>query len=242
VIVSGGGTGIGRETARAFAALGDKVHIVGRRAQPLAEAAATINRELGRPAVEAHPADLSTATSVESLIPRLPARIDVLVNNAGGSPPGDGESLADLERQIYAALASNLLSAALFTRALAPRLRRPGGRVINLSSIAALRGGGTVYGPAKAAVIALTYAQAAELGSFGITVNAVAPGYVSNTEFFGDSMTPERHKRLMTETLDGRPGTPADVAAAIVFLASPQAGHITAQVVQVNGGALAGRG
>jgi len=65
---------------------------------------------------------------------------------------------------------------------------------------------------------------------------------VAETEFFGDSMTEARHARLVSETLDGRPGTPDDVAAAIVFLASPEAAHITAQVVQVNGGALAGRG
>jgi len=242
VVISGGGTGIGVETARTFASLDYEVHILGRRAEILARAAAAINDQLGRTAAHAHPADVSTASTIEPLLASLPAQIDVLVNNAGGAPAGPEESLQQLEQRLRAALASNVFSAALLTHALAPRLRRPGGRVVNLSSIAALRGGGEAYGAAKAAVIALTYAQATELGSDGITVNAVAPGYVTDTQFFGETMTPERHERLVAETLDGRPARPADIAAAIAYLAAAEAGHVTAQVLQVNGGALPGRG
>jgi NAD(P)-dependent dehydrogenase (short-subunit alcohol dehydrogenase family) len=230
VVVSGGGTGIGRATARAFAQAGERVFVLGRRDDVLRAAAA----ELGATPIVV---DVTDEDAVRAAARDLPETVDVIVNNAGGGV--DGASLAD---ELIATFRSNCVSAALLTDALAERLARPGGRIVNVSSIAALRGGGLAYGPAKAAVIALTYAQAAAYGSDGITANAVAPGYVSDTEFFGDSMTEARHERLVAETLDGRPGTPDDVAAAIVFLASPEAAHITAQVVQVNGGALAGRG
>jgi len=230
VVVSGGGTGIGRATARAFARAGERVFVLGRREEVLRAAA----EELGAVPVVV---DVTDEDAVRAAARDLPETVDVVVNNAGGGV--DGASLAE---ELIATFRSNCVSAALLTDALADRLARPGGRIVNVSSIAALRGGGLTYGPAKAAVIALTYAQAAAYGADGITANAVAPGYVAETVFFGDSMTEARHARLVSETLDGRPGTPDDVAAAIVFLASPEAAHITAQVVQVNGGALAGRG
>src|SRR4029453_8556248 len=97
-----------------------------------------------------------------------------------------------------------------------------GGRVILMSSVAAVRGGGA-YGAAKAALHGWAYALAAPLGGERATVNVVAPGYVTQTEFFGDSMSPERHDRLVGQTLVGRPGEPADVAAAVTHLPSPPA-------------------
>jgi 3-oxoacyl-[acyl-carrier protein] reductase len=242
VIVSGGGTGIGRAVTTAFARSGDRVWILGRREPVLARAAAEINEEVGRDAVEAHPVDLTDVAAIEAISADLPGDVDVLVNNAGGIPERPGESLADLARQMGEAFASNCMSAALLTASLQDRITRPGGRVVNMSSIAALRGGGLGYAPAKAAVIGLTYTLAAELGPSGITVNAVAPGYVTNTEFFGDSMTAERHETLVGQTMSGRAGEPEDVASAVLYLASPDAGHVTAQVLQVNGGALSGRG
>ena len=127
------------------------------------------------------------------------------------------------------------------TTELLPNLKRPGGRIINMISIAALRGGGGSYSAAKAAIIAWTFDLAKALGREGITVNAIAPGYITGTEFFGKAMTSERHQRLVSETLDGRPGTPSDVAAMVYFLSSDEASHISGQIAQVNGGALLGR-
>ena len=127
------------------------------------------------------------------------------------------------------------------TTAVRPRLRE-GSRVVSISSIAALRPGGGSYGAAKGALISWTYTLAAELGPGGATANVVAPGYVTDTEFFGDAMTEERHRTLIDQTLTGRPSTPEDVAAAVFYLASPEAAQVTGQVLQVNGGALVGRG
>ena len=242
VIVSGGGTGIGRATAHAFARSGDDVHILGRREDVLAETASSINEDVGREVVHPHSADLTQIAAIEAIRSQLPGEVDVLVNNAGGAHGGADDSLAEFERYVRAGFEANFLPAALLTHALLDRMRRPGGRIVNVSSIAALRGGGVAYASAKAAILGLTYSLASELGPDGITVNAVAPGYIPDTEFFGDSMTPERHERLVAQTLTGRPGTPDDVAAAIVYLASPEAGQVTAQILQVNGGALPGHG
>jgi NAD(P)-dependent dehydrogenase (short-subunit alcohol dehydrogenase family) len=236
VIVSGAGTGIGKATASAFARRGDRVLILGRRGEVLARAAREINAAVGDERVWSQVVDLTDTAAVDGV--ELPETVDVLVNNAGGVYRGDGGVATALQADIE----TNVLTAQLLTAAVARRLRRPGGRVVNVSSIAALRAGGDSYGAAKAAVIGWSYSLAAELGPDGITVNVVAPGYVADTEFFGDTMTEERRRRLVDATLLGRPGTPDDVAAAIAFLASEDAGYITGQVLQVNGGALFGRG
>jgi 3-oxoacyl-[acyl-carrier protein] reductase len=114
------------------------------------------------------------------------------------------------------------------------------GTVISFSSIAARRGAGS-YGAAKAAVEAWTADVARELGPRGITANVVSPGLTLGSEFFRDTLTEARKQRLIAETDNGRPGTTADVAALVAFLASPSAGHLTGQVIHVNGGAYLGR-
>ncbi len=126
-------------------------------------------------------------------------------------------------------------------QALRDRLRRPGGRIVLFSSIAALRGGGGSYSAAKAALHGYAFDLAADLGPDGITVNVVAPGFVDGTEFFGGTMSDERRARLVAATLVGRGGETEDVVAAVRYLTSAGAGYVTGQLLQVNGGAFPGR-
>jgi 3-oxoacyl-[acyl-carrier protein] reductase len=244
-VVTGGGTGIGLAVARSLAASGDRVVIVGRRSEVLSAAVEKINGEVGEQMVTWLAADLSDPEQVEwagqtIAAPDLP--VDVLVNNAGGfTPVGPGGTVADHATAWRANFEANVLTAVLLTEALKANLTRPGGRVITMSSIAALRGAGA-YGPAKAALHAWNAELATELGPDGITANIIAPGYIAETEFFGDRMTPEGHQSRVDQTLVGRAGIPDDVAGAVLYLSSPMAGYVTGQILQVNGGALLGRG
>jgi 3-oxoacyl-[acyl-carrier protein] reductase len=240
VVVSGGGTGIGRATARLFAREGARLTLLGRRADVLRDAAAELEAA-GAAAARWHTVDLADADAVTELARSWHESVDVLVNNAGGVDRRETPDLPAVAEQWLADFRMNVLTAVLLTRALVERLRRPGGRVIALSSIAALRGGGDSYSAAKAALHGWAFGLAAELGPDGITVNVVAPGFVDETEFFAGTMTDARRERLVESTLVKRAGRPQDVAALIRFLASEEAGYVTGQIVQPNGGALLGR-
>jgi 3-oxoacyl-[acyl-carrier protein] reductase len=246
IIVTGGGTGIGRAITQVFAADGEHVLVLGRRPQVLEQAALELQAQHPNASISWRACDVSSAEQVESftrwLIGSGGETIDVLVNNAGGiDTTPDDAPLAELAASAQRLLASNLISAYLMSQALRPHLRRPGGRIINISSIAAVRGGGGIYSAAKAGVIGLTYALAGELAADSITVNAVAPGFILGTEFFGDRMTEEGVRRRVAQIPLGRPGRPADVAAAVHYLASAEASYVTGEVHHVNGGWVFGR-
>ncbi|WP_346133088.1 SDR family NAD(P)-dependent oxidoreductase [Lentzea roselyniae] len=235
-VVTGGGTGIGRAVAARLVEQGLDVVITGRREDVLKAAA----EEIGARAVVVF--DASDPDAVQAALSDLPSSVDVLVNNAGGNMtrrlPAP-ENLADVKNLWFANYESNVISAVLVTTALEPRLA-DNARVVTLGSIAGRRGSGA-YGAAKAAVEAWTADLAFALGGRGITVNVVSPGVTEDTEFFGGTLSEERRKKLVGNPANGRAGTPADVAAAVTFLTSPEAGHITAQVIGVNGGAGLGR-
>jgi 3-oxoacyl-[acyl-carrier protein] reductase len=241
VVISGAGTGIGLATARMFADHGDRVLLLGRRADVLREA-----RVPGALTYAADVADVASLRGVTRFVADEMGAVDVLIHSAGGS--GQLEPRQEREDPLEAvaddwttAFRLNTLTAVLLTEALRSRLAEPGGRVLFLSSIAAYRGSGRgAYAAAKAALHPYAHALARELGPHGITVNVVAPGYVEDTAFFGDTMDDARRERLVAETLDKRPGTPGDVAATLHWLASPAAAHITSQIIQVNGGAERG--
>ncbi|MEE4542370.1 SDR family oxidoreductase [Streptomyces sp. V4-01] len=243
IVVSGGGTGIGKATAAAFAADGDRVTVIGRREDVLRDAVAELSDLYGPGSADFQTADLSEPDQVRAAVARLAqdGPVDVVVTNAGGNVAFDDdgtlEGIADGYRRNFAA---NVLTAVLLTEALLPHLRRPGGRIVHLSSIAAVRGPGS-YGGAKAAVHAYTYELAQRLGADGITANAVAPGYVGGTEFFGDRATPQFVATRVAGTLTGKPGHPDEIAAAIRYLASPAAAYVTGQIPHINGGTVLGR-
>ena len=250
IVVTGGGTGIGYAIAGEFIRAGDQVTVTGRREHVLKEAVTSLNSLATRDATRVTaPAagyacfDAADPAAVSAALTQLPERVDVLVNNAGGNTGfdraavGDGD-LAGLAADWRANLDANLLSAVLVTAALTPRFA-PDARIISFGSIAARRGAGS-YGAAKAAVEAWSADVARELGPRGITANVVSPGLTLGSEFFRDTLTEARKQRLIAETRNGRAGTTADVAAAVMFLASPAAGHVTGQVIHVNGGAYLG--
>jgi 3-oxoacyl-[acyl-carrier protein] reductase len=238
VVITGAGTGMGRAIADRFVSEGAEVVVVGRRLEPLER----VQRAHVDAAVRAVQADLTDPDAVLRVADALEGRVvDVLVNNAGGvgEPPAPG-----LHGRLQAwrhVLDQNLLSAMMLTEALWPVLARPGGRVVTISSIAAQRGGGGAYGAAKAGLLAWSAELAVRGGRDGITVNSVAPGYVADTEFFNESGRSPRHDALVSQTLLGRAGAPADVAGAVQYLASEDAGWVTGQVLSVNGGAVLGR-
>ncbi|MGW5226919.1 SDR family NAD(P)-dependent oxidoreductase [Nocardia niigatensis] len=242
-IVTGGGTGIGKAVARRLAGDGVTVTVVGRRAAVLEATAKEINTEIGADRVTTASADLTAPDQVRALVERIAAegRVDILVNNAGGNPaltPGDLDGLAAAYTDTFRL---NVLTAVLLTEALIPHMSRPGGRIVSVSSIAALRGAGP-YGAAKAALHGWALGLAQQLAPQGITVNVVAPGFVPATEFWAERLTPELEADRISQIPLGRAGTPDEIAAGITHLTSPDAGWTTGQILQINGGTLLGRG
>ena len=239
VVVSGGGSGIGRACAAWFAARGDEVWIVGRRAAALEQARAAMGGS-----VHVVAADLATPEGAQAVRDALGERIvDVVVPAAGGTPATVPVALADVARDWDADLKANLLTAVLLVEAVRPNLARPGGRIVGIGSIGAQLGSGYggSYGAAKAALHAWVFWLAAELGPEGITANLVLPGYVPDTEFFGARRDADFDAVRVARSLVKRAGTSAEVADAVGFLADPGAGYITGQLLGVNGGMVLGR-
>lgn len=234
IVVTGGSRGLGRAVARRFTELGEEVVITGRsdRVRRTAD-------ELGVLGIRC---DATDPASVESFATQVGPGVDVLVNMAGGNADFAGpepESLAATARRWRDNLSANLLSAVLTTTALRDRLRS-GGSVINIGSIGAEYAASS-YGAAKAALAAWSAGLSAQLGPAGVTVNAVSPGYIEDTDFFQGRLTDERLSQLVAATHDKRPGRPEEVAGLVEFLASPQARHLTGQTIHLNGGAYTTR-
>lgn len=233
-LVTGASRGIGAAIARGLARKGWPVGVNYRHDRAGAESVVTeIEREGGRAIALA--ADIARAGAADQLFSALEAQYGVpvlaLVNNAGVSADDLVASLGDEEWSTV--LDTNLTAAFRLTRrALKGMLRARSGRIVNISSVVALRAnpGQANYAAAKAGLIALTKTVAVEVARRGITVNAVAPGWI-DTE-----MTAEVSKDLLTAVPARRAGTPEEVAACVGFLASEQAGYVTGAVLTVDGG------
>lgn len=237
VLITGGTRGIGRAVVEAFADAGARIAFTYRTSSSQADA---LVAELGSRGIEAialqgDASSIESANQIVTAVLEKWGAIDVLVNNAGITR--DGLMLRLSEEDWDLVIDTNLKSVFNFCKAVyRPMMKQRKGKIINMSSIVGIVGnpGQTNYAASKAGIIGFTKSLAKELGSRGITVNVVAPGYVE-TEM--TAVLPEAARTAMLNAVAlGRPGTPADVAAAVLFLASPAGDYITGHVLHVDGG------
>jgi 3-oxoacyl-[acyl-carrier protein] reductase len=235
-LVTGASQGIGRATVLALAEAGAKVAVAARSADKLASLVSEIEAAGGEALTV--PMDVADAAQVKTGIQQVLAkfgRLDILVNNAAITR--DTLALRMKLEDWEAVLRTNLTGAHLcIQQALGAMLKQRSGRIINLSSVVAQTGnaGQANYVASKAGLIGLTRAIAVEVASRNITVNAVAPGFISTP--MTDVLSQEIKDKMKAMIPLGRFGTDRDIAAAIVFLASDEAAYITGQVLEVNGG------
>ena len=235
-LVTGASQGIGRETALALCEAGAKVAVAARNEEKLAALVQEISAK-GSEAlvVKLDVADAEQVKAAFKAVLEKFGKIDILVNNAAITR--DGLAMRMKQDDWEAVIRTNLTGAYLCTQqALATMMRARAGRIINIASVVAQTGnaGQANYVAAKAGLIGLTKAIAMEIASRNVTVNAVAPGFIETpmTDVLPDKVKEELKIRIPL----GRMGTARDVAAAIVFLASNEAGYITGHTLDVNGG------
>src|ERR687894_807246 len=236
-VVTGGGRGIGRAVAVRLANEGAGLAISYRSNDEAAEAAAEEVRAAGV-RCEIFKGDVASPDDVSVLIKGVNeafGRIDILVNNAGLTR--DNLMMRMKEEEFDEVINTNLKGTYLCTRAvLRPMIRARWGRIVNISSVVGLVGnaGQANYAASKAGIIGFTKSVAREVAQRGITVNAVAPGYVE-TELTGG--LPEKVKEQIREQVPaGRFGEPEEVAEVIAFLVGEEAGYVTGQTIAVDGG------
>lgn len=239
-LVTGASQGIGRACALALAAEGATVALAARNEAKLAEVQAEIVAAGGR--AEAFALDVASEESIRSCAKAVQERLGtvaILVNNAGITR--DGLVLRMKRADWDDVLATNLTGAFLLTQAvLSAMLKHRWGRIINITSVVGRTGqaGQVNYAASKAGVIGMTRSLAREVASRGITVNAVAPGYIETPM---TAVLNEAQRAGMMQSIPlGRPGTDAEIAHAVAYLASEGAGYVTGHVLDVNGGMYMG--
>jgi len=238
-LVTGASRGIGRAIALALGQAGAKVACVARSADKLAETVAAIQQAGGT--AQAFECDVTSGESVTKVVETVIeswSRLDILVNNAGITRDTLIPRMSD--EQWDEVIDTNLRGAFLFTRAATrPMMQARYGRIINISSVSGLVGnpGQSNYSASKAGLIGMTRSVARELAGRKVTVNSVAPGFIETemTEKLGEEILGEVKKKIPAKRL----GTTADIAAAVLYLASGGASYVTGQVLTVDGGLTA---
>ena len=239
VLVTGAAHGFGRAITLAFLANDARVFACDVNAEGLAETG-----RLGGHKLQTLSLDVGNRDAVQAAVAGLDAAPDILVNNAGGVRGQVGRPIEEISAADWQTIFDVNVSGAFFmTQAVAPAMKaKSWGRVVNISSGAGLGislTGIQAYASAKAGQIGLTRQLAHELGPFGITVNNIAPGFVRSnptTERQWEAMGTDGQRRLLNNIAMQRLGSPDDIANAVMFFASEQAGWVTGQVLSVDGG------
>ncbi len=232
-LVTGATGGLGQAIARTLHAAGATVALSGTRP----EALEALARELGERAAPV-PANLSDTAAVEALVPAAEEAIgplDILVNNAGITR--DNLFMRMKDEEWDAVIAVNLTASFRLSRAAVKgMMRRRHGRIIGIGSVVGSTGnpGQGNYAAAKAGLVGMTKALAAEVASRGITVNCIAPGFIASP--MTDALNEKQREGILTRVPAGRLGEGAEVAAACLYLASAEAGYVTGHTLHVNGG------
>jgi len=232
-LVTGASGGIGSAVAKALAGQGATVALSGTREAALAEVAAEI------PNAVILPCDLSDAAAVDGLVPRaveaLGGKLDILINNAGVTR--DNLIMRMKDDEWDAVIRVNLEAAFRLMRAAAkPMMKARFGRIISVTSVVGTTGnpGQANYAASKGALVAMSKSVAQELASRGVTVNCVAPGFIATA--MTDGLPEAQRQALNARIPAGAMGTGDDIAAAVAYLASREAGYVTGQTLHVNGG------
>ena len=239
-LVTGATQGIGRACALELARAGTTVALAARNIEKLAAVAAEISAEGGT--AKSYALDVSSEESIKAAAKAVLAdhgSVHILVNNAGITK--DGLALRMKLADFDDVLRTNLTGAFLLTQAvISSMMKARWGRVINITSVVGETGaaGQANYAASKAGLIGLTKSLAREFASRGITVNAVAPGFIQTA--MTDSLTDDQKSGILTQIPLSRYGTDADIAAAVAYLASESAGYITGHTLDVNGGLYMG--
>lgn len=232
-LITGASGGIGAAIAKSLHAAGATIAISGTRQAVLEELKAQIGEN-----VHVLPCNLSNAEDVEKLIPSAEAAmggLDILVNNAGITKDGLAMRMKDEDWQsvIDVNLTSNFR---LCRAAMRGMMKKRWGRIINITSIVGVTGnpGQVNYVASKAGIIGMTKSIAQELAARNVTVNCVAPGFIATP--MTDVLNDKQKEAILGRIPAGRMGGPNDIAAAVIYLASEEAGYVTGQTLHVNGG------
>jgi len=238
-LITGGGTGIGRGIALELARAGARIIVTYRTHTPDAKFAAQV-QQLSGAGLTGLAIDATSETEVRDAMGTVKQNygsVDILVNNVGGLIKRS--AIADMDYTLWReVMAVNLDSMFLFTHYTLPIMTGDHGRIINIASLAGRNGGhagATAYAASKAAIFGFTRGLAKEVAASGITVNALAPGFIEDTPFHDTFTTPESKAATIQGIPLGRAGTPEDVAGAALWLAGDESRFVSGTVVDING-------